>query len=773
MYYTSNMLKLTITQRALILFVIISVVPVLLLNTYWLQSQQAVLRQEVEREQQVRANFAAERTNNFLTNKVNAMILHSQSSAVLSNNKQTASFELTNYSKQDQDIVRLMLLDKDEVATVDDVKQDAKWQTVRDELLAASNQRAAEAFKVVTFLGGKEYISPVFYVADKPFILIGVPSLTFTGDQNFNNLSTSEPGVVRSASEISGALIAVVDLESTLHSVLSNDDSQLLSYITNERKQLVAHEDDNLRQLSQALEDKPAVNYFAGIKEPKPALTATGFYGDEQVLAIAAPIAITGWTYINEVPLSTVTESASEVSNRVLYLNILIAAAALVTAYIFSSRITKPITALARDAEVIGSGNFDQPIATIKRYDEIGSLSRSLYAMGQRIKSMVGRISGERDQLDFVLNSVSEGIFVLNHEGSVKLANKAAGKIYDVDSSTFIGRPFKDITVYKQDVAEVIVNPIDIEPNEKLVEYRELQFSDSYGKNRYVDIIIARLDNTENDIGSIVTIIDTTAQRELEAMKVDFVSLAAHELRTPLTAIRGYLELSLKDKNPELADKHRKYLLQANDSSLQLVSLINNLLNVSKIERNALKVSMEKLDLAKMVSSSAQNGQFSAEKSKINLSYSGPEEGAYIIGDSVAIREVVDNFIANALHYTPEGGEVKASVEVTPQEIIVHVADTGIGISDENQKKLFTKFYRVHSGLATGSGGSGLGLYISKSIIEVHNGRIWLESKEGTGSTFSFAVPVYAEDKMLEYNNAEKPSAVRRNRGWITKNTNH
>lgn len=768
------MLKLTITQRALILFVIISVVPVLVLNTYWLRSQQEVLRQEVEREQQVRANFAAERTNNFLTHKVSAMILHSQSAAVLSNNKQTASFELVNYSKQDQDIVRLMLLDKNETAAVDVFKDDPRWQALKDGLLTASNQRAAEAFKVVTFLGGKEYISPVFYVADKPFILIAVPSLTFTGDQNFNNLSTSEPGVVRSASEINGALVTVVDLESTLHSILSNDDSELLSYITNERKQLVAHEDDNLSKLSQTLDDKPAVSYFAGIKEPKPALTATGFYDDEQVLAVAAPIAATGWTYINEVPISTITKSASQVSDRVLYMNILIAAAALVTAYIFSSRITKPITALARDAEVIGSGNFDQPIATIRRYDEIGSLSRSLFAMGQRLKGMVGRISGERDQLDFVLNSVSEGIFVLDHTGNIKLANKAALKIYDVTLEQLIGKPFKDITTYKQDVAQITVNPDDIDPKDKLVEYRELMFTDSYGKNRYVDIVLAKLDNQENDIGSIATVMDMTAQRELEAMKVDFVSLAAHELRTPLTAIRGYLELTLNDTKPALEEKHRKFLLQANDSSLQLVSLINNLLNVSKIERNALKVSMEKLDLAQMVSSSAQNGQFSAEKSKISLSYEGPENGAYVIGDSVAIREVIDNFIANALHYTPENGQVKASVEVTPQEIIVRVNDTGIGISEENQQKLFTKFYRVHSGLATGSGGSGLGLYISKSIIELHNGRIWVESKEGFGSTFSFAIPVYNEDKMISYNaNTDKDNTVRRHRGWITKNSNN
>lgn len=766
------MLKLNITQRALILFVIISVLPVLILNTYWLRSQQRVLREEAEREQQVRANFAAERTNNFLTNKVSAMILHSQSSAVLSGNKQTASFELLNYSKQDRDIVRLMLLDKNEKPTVDVTNEDARWQSVREDVINASNERAAEAFKIVTFLGGKEYISPVFYVGDRPYILIAVPSLTFTGDQNFNKLSTSEPGVVRNASEINGALLTVIDLESTLESVLLTTDNDVLSYITNEHKQLIAHEDEALSKSNQSLENVPSANYFAGNKEVKPALTASGFYDKKEVLAVSAPIPVTGWSYISEVPISTITANLSKVSERVLYMNILIAAAASVTAYIFSRRITNPITALARDAEVIGSGDFDQPIATIGRYDEIGSLSRSLQGMGQRLKSLVGHISGERDQLDFVLNSVSEGIFVIDHAGNIKLANKAAAKIYDVGMDSLVGRPFKDITVYKQDVAQITVNPSDIDPKEQLVEYKELMFTDSYGKNRYVDIVIARLDNKENDISSIATVIDMTAQRELEAMKVDFVSLAAHELRTPLTAIRGYLELTLKDAQIPLGEKHRKFLLQANDSSLQLVSLINNLLNVSKIERNALKVSMEKLDLAKMVSNSAQNGQFSAEKSKIALSYEGPESGAYVIGDSVAIREVVDNFIANALHYTPENGEVKASVEVTPSEIIVHVKDTGIGISDENQKKLFTKFYRVHSGLATGSGGSGLGLYISKSIVEVHNGRIWVESKEGVGSTFSFAIPVYNEDKMLSYN-AGNQTTVRRNRGWITKNSNH
>lgn len=757
------MFKLRIGQRVLLLFVIVAAVPVLTLNMYWLISQQKVLRHETEQRQSLSTDSAANRVDSFLTQKVNALILHAQTVPILRNDIKDATLELSNYSKQDKDIRYIRLANKAGKTLVEingqnnAVKQSPPTET---------------SFKIVTFLGGKEYISPVSYIEGRPHIQIAVPVLTFSQAQDFAKLSTSERGVIRGSDDINGALILLVDLSDVWSSIFANDThTNTLSYIVDDQKRLISHPDSSISRSKKDLSDVPAVRYFFDNPRAKEARTIeTNGLNGSRVLTTSARISTTNWTVITEDPIQTVEAAANNVARTVLQLNVVFIVAAIVIGFAFSRSITKPIRKLADDARIMGEGNFDSPIESSRR-DEIGSLARSLNTMGQKLKTLISHIASERNQLDLILNSISEGVFALDADGTIRLANQTALKLFGATEKRILNTKLSELTAFKQDVSEIRIDITDISPDEAITEFKDLQFTDSHGAQRFVDVIVGKLLRDENGIAAIVTVIDQTASRELEAMKIDFVSLAAHELRTPLTAIRGYLELMLRDQDSVLAEKHRHYCLQATDSAGQLGSLINNLLNVSKIERNALRVTMEKLDLVSTVSGSVHNLQFSAEKAKIRLIYNGPDASSlYVIGDSVALREVIDNLITNALHYTPAGGTVTVSQEEKNGMIFTHVQDTGIGIPKDLLHKLFTKFFRVHGGLATGSGGSGLGLYISKSIVELHGGSISVESEEGVGTTFSFSIPAFDEEKFRTYREmAQQP--VRRRRGWTTKDT--
>lgn len=766
------MRKLTINRQALILFILISITPVLALNTYWLYSQQNVLYSQAQRRQTLLTESAAERADGFMSQKVQALILHSQSTSVLRGNKEESRMQLRNYIKQDQSIEKVRLLD-DQGETSLSIEADEAA-----EIGASGSFDTNRAFRLVTFLGGKEYISPVRYIDEDPYVLVAVPVLTFSRAQDFSQLSTSERGVVRSSEDVNGALLITVNLSSLWDTVFSGEeDSPAFSYIVDERKHLIGHPDQETAIARSDVSQKPTIKHFVDSPDTQDVETieATGING-EPVLATHSIVPLTSWSVITEEPLENISQSADEVASTVWTLNGVLALLAVVLSYLFSRRITKPIQQVAAGAHEIGRGNLDTQI-DVKRNDEVGMLAKSINDMSRQIKSLFEHVNAERSQLDMVLNSINEGVLALDDAGNIVLANQPAIDLFEVDFEAINGTPFKDLTAFKQDVADVMIDVNDIAAEDNVVEYRNLKFTGSDEKEYFVDILVARAtyspeNGNDKAIKYLVTVIDQTKARELESMKVDFVSMAAHELRTPLTAIRGYIELILNAKNDELSPQFRQYLLHGYESTVQLSGLINNLLNVSKIERNALQMSMEKMDIAELVASSVRNQQFSAEKARLTLEYSGPDSGAFVVGDPIALREVVDNLITNALHYTPESGRVGVSVRVEDDTIITSVEDTGIGISEESVKKLFTKFFRVHGGLATGSGGSGLGLYISKSIVESHDGKIWVESTEGVGSTFSFCLPKYTDERYQALkDDSQTNNNIRREHGWITKDS--
>lgn len=232
---------------------------------------------------------------------------------------------------------------------------------------------------------------------------------------------------------------------------------------------------------------------------------------------------------------------------------------------------------------------------------------------------------------------------------------------------------------------------------------------------------------------------------DLDEMKQNFVSIAAHELRTPLTAIKGYLSVFMKDYESSLNKDQKELLGHIESSTNQLLNLVENLLNVSRVERGALSLHSESLDWESLVKEAVEDFRESAIEKNIHLEMvPASSEIPKVLADKVRIKEVLANLIANALNYTPAGGVIRISIESNDGQVITHVADSGSGIPESALPNLFNKFFRVTQGLTqnTNSQGTGLGLYISKAIIDMHKGKIWVKSQEGKGSIFSFSLPV-------------------------------
>jgi signal transduction histidine kinase len=277
------------------------------------------------------------------------------------------------------------------------------------------------------------------------------------------------------------------------------------------------------------------------------------------------------------------------------------------------------------------------------------------------------------------------------------------------------------------------------------------------------------LDNNQQVMGAVAVFRDVSQERAEEQQRADFISTASHEMRTPVAAIEGYLSLSLNSKVSTIDHRARDYLEKAHASTQQLGQLFQDLLTSAKAEDGRLTSHPEVLELGGVLEQLTNDLRFAAEKKGLFMEFtvgsgtinaSGNTGGErtirplyYVYADAGRLREVITNLFDNAIKYTPEG---KISIGLTGNDNVVqcHVRDTGPGIPAENLPHLFQKFYRVDNSSTRTVGGTGLGLFICRKIIELYNGRIWVESELGKGSTFYINLPRLSTQRANELQNS-------------------
>ena len=364
-----------------------------------------------------------------------------------------------------------------------------------------------------------------------------------------------------------------------------------------------------------------------------------------------------------------------------------------------------------------------------------------------KIKQLFADITAERNKLTTTMESIVDGVLALDFDTKVIMINSAALKMLGLKGEQVLEKKLDDVISMSEGnerlrAADLLPKAV-LKEDTILVQKNDLSISTLLGREVFVNLTSSAIkEGNEVGLGAIITLNDVSKEKELEEMKIDFVSMAAHELRTPLTAIRGYLSVLQEETQKSMTKEQKSFLDKAFISSSQLASLVENLLSVSKIEKGAMKLEQEETDWKEVLEENFNNFIPLAKEKNIKFTLNNLDDLPKVFVDKFRVGEVISNLIANAINYTKTGGSVTVSAEANEKEVTTHVKDTGQGIPEIAIPKLFTKFFRVSGVLEQGSKGTGLGLYISKAIVDMHKGRIWVESKIGIGSTFSFTVPL-------------------------------
>lgn len=430
---------------------------------------------------------------------------------------------------------------------------------------------------------------------------------------------------------------------------------------------------------------------------------------------------------------------------------------------IFLNLLLSPVQKLLDGSKLFAKGEFAHRI-DIKTGDELeavavefNQMAASLNKDFQGLSNQKDQISTELSKLETIISTISDGIIVLDIHRRVILSNRAGEGLTNYTIKEMSGKEIGSLVKIKTKAGLEILPkdycPINLDPNINLTNYNNpdlLYLTGNASHTVPVKITGAPiLPGIGSNMGCVLIIRDGAREKELEAIQLDFVSMASHELRTPLTSVIGYLSVFMDENKTKMDNKQQDFLNRILISARQLGALIENLLAVSKVERGAITIAAVPLDWKATVTKLVEDAQFIAAQKNIKLSLEILNPNLpKIQADTVRISEVLNNLLSNAINYTSEGGKVTVRVRSEGSDVITSVTDTGIGIPEEAIPNLFTKFFRVTGAMdqASNSKGTGLGLYLAKSIIDLHHGKIWVESKVGQGSTFYFSLPSLTEN---------------------------
>ena len=345
-------------------------------------------------------------------------------------------------------------------------------------------------------------------------------------------------------------------------------------------------------------------------------------------------------------------------------------------------------------------------------------------------------VASAKQQLESTFQSMLSGVLVVGTGGRILLMNSAARRIFGVPQDDGTGQNLASVVGNEKVQALVSASLEDAEEKAE-----EVSLYTPAERIFQVQTALLRGENTAI-AGVVATFNDITELRNVERMKTEFVASVSHELRTPLTSIKGFIRTLLDDADGYYDRDTQVEFYQIIDQECdRLVRLINDLLNVSRIEAGrALELNLKPVDLYSLVSRVVTSQESYTTRHQFAIEV--PRELPHVVADEDKIDQVLTNLINNAIKYSPDGGTVTVSARNKGAEVEVSVEDHGVGIPPEHLDKVFARFHRVEGGDARRAGGTGIGLYLVKHLVEAHYGRIWVRSEVGKGSTFTFAIPL-------------------------------
>lgn len=475
---------------------------------------------------------------------------------------------------------------------------------------------------------------------------------------------------------------------------------------------------------------------------------------------------------------SVIFASASRLRNMLL--SVLVVACLLIIVFITlaTRTVAKPIEDLTRVATQISLGDLDQNVEISSR-DEIGVLAFNFNKMVFRLKEFYAKLENavaertealnhkvkdleearkkikkSRDEIEenkkwfeIILSSIGEGVYVLDKNEKIILFNDAAARLLGWGKEEVLGKSELDIMRPQDERGHKITRShyqvVQTWLKGETQTFKDMFFQKKNKKVLPVALAVAPIKNNQGKVmAGVIAFRDITIEREIDRMKSEFVSVASHQLRTPLSSIKWFLEMILSGRAGKINDKQNEFIKEAYMSNQRMIELVNSLLNVSRIETGRVAVNPAPCDLVTLTQSVITEITPEIKIKKQQFQFITPPKKLPLVNiDERVIRQVLQNLINNACKYTPNRGKIEVEILEKGEDIIFRVEDTGYGIPGDQQDKIFQKFFRADNVVLKATEGSGLGLYIAKSAVELSGGRIWFESVEDEGTTFYFTIP--------------------------------
>jgi two-component system phosphate regulon sensor histidine kinase PhoR len=407
----------------------------------------------------------------------------------------------------------------------------------------------------------------------------------------------------------------------------------------------------------------------------------------------------------------------------------LLAAGATLAASRDSSR---RVANLRETLQRLAGGDF-RPAEVPPGGDERNGLGRALNETAARLGETIRVLTDERDRSAAILRSMIEGVAVVSANERILFCNRAFSRILGLETITVEGRSLVEV-VRQSDLLAVI--------KKSLSSHEQVSSEIMVGTVRRRNFLVTAAPvRAEASTGAVLVLHEISELRRLERVRQDFVANVSHEFRTPLTAIQGFAETLLGGALDD-PDHRRRFVEIIRDHADRLARLTEDLLKLSRIEAGQLALEFEGVSLYRLVDVCVETTRLKAQAKNLALDVHLPAGLPEVRGDLNRLREVLQNLLDNATQYTPAGGRIEVSALRAGQQAVVTVSDTGIGIPQAEQERIFERFYRVDAARSREAGGTGLGLSIARHIVDAHGGRIWVDSTVGEGSRFHFSLPM-------------------------------
>lgn len=422
-------------------------------------------------------------------------------------------------------------------------------------------------------------------------------------------------------------------------------------------------------------------------------------------------------------------EMLTRIKNIILNSVVVAMSFTMILGIIISNSITGPINAIKKQAVGLAKGNFKNRVA-IASTDEIGELSQTFNYMSEQLDLSLNEIQAEKKKLETIVNSVGDGVILINNRSEVVHANLEALHMLGMSDNDNLS--FSDIRTYLPHCGNIK----ELNENEGLKNRYIIPISNNYYEVRYE---IYKTPN-KNEEGYVFVYQNVTKRENLEKLRREFVANVSHELKTPITSIQAYSETLLENNMVE-NEMGNKFLNVINEEAQRMTRLVNDLLLLSNYDSQNINLSISRYDWISTVQKSISKLEFMAKEKNQMIIFEHEAEEIISEFDLHRMEQVIINLISNAVKYSGVDGTIEVSVKRDASFVVLKVADNGEGISQENLPHIFERFYRVDKGRSRATGGSGLGLSIVKQIVELHKGEIHVTSKQNVGTIFTVRIP--------------------------------